>query len=250
MDSESSLDLSTKRFLLPPINKKGRPFTFIALVIASLVLGGLAAGWRCSSHPLWFLSLFFLLLVPMVLFVYGVTIFFRDWERFPPPDQKAIVSPADGIVSQIKKVEIPGELGGSEREVWRISVFMSVLNMHVNRMPATGTIVKKSYVPGKFVNASLDKASSDNERQLYLVQLENGQKMAVVQIAGLIARRIVSFVKEGDHLERAQRFGLIRFGSRLDIYLPEGVEPKVALGQTMVCGETELAALEGKQAKK
>lgn len=244
MDSESTLDLSTKRFLCPPIHPKGYPFIILASLVALLVLGGFATGWFLTERKFLFEALFFLSVVPMVLLVYGVAIFFRNWDRFPPSDLSVIVSPADGIVSLVKQTPPPPELDVGDRPVWRISVFMSVLNMHVNRMPMGGTIEKKRYVPGKFVNASLDKASKDNERQLYWIRLDDGSEMGVVQIAGLVARRIVSFVKEGDHLDRGQRFGLIRFGSRLDIYLPEGVEPLVSLGQTMVCGETALAKRE------
>ena len=126
----------------------------------------------------------------------------------------------------------------------RVSVFMNVFNCHVNRTPVTGEITAVAYRPGKFFNASLDKASADNERNSLCVRMANGQDLAVVQIAGLVARRIVCFVKPGDHLSTGDRFGLIRFGSRLDVYLPEGVEPQVSIGQTMVAGETVLAELQ------
>ena len=126
---------------------------------------------------------------------------------------------------------------------WRVSIFMSVFNVHVNRMPTAGEILKKEYIPGKFFNASLDKASKDNERCNYLVKAEGGAMYAVSQIAGLVARRIVPLAEEGRKLERIERFGLIRFGSRLDVYLPKGVVPSVRGGQTMVAGETVLGRM-------
>jgi len=178
------------------------------------------------------------------LLPWGVALFFRDPERVPPRDPLAIVSPADGTVSLLAEVPIPAELGlNPSPVVWRVSIFMSVFNVHVNRMPASGTILKTHYIPGAFLNASLDKASEQNERHLYLMQTTAGAPLAFVQIAGLVARRILCLVKEGQKMERAERFGLIRFGSRLDVYLPQGVEPSVRVGQTMVAGETALAYL-------
>ena len=126
---------------------------------------------------------------------------------------------------------------------WRVSVFMSILNVHVNRMPASGTIIKKVYVPGAFFNASLDKASKDNERMIYLMRTEAGKQLAFVQIAGLVARRIVSFTDECKEMKRGERFGLIRFGSRVDVYLPQGGAPTVQVGQIMVAGETPIASI-------
>ena len=181
--------------------------------------------------------------LPGVLLASGGDLCFRDPERVPPADPRAVVSPADGIVSLITQVPVPGELTEDETPVWRVSVFMSVLDVHVNRMPIAGTVVKKHYIPGAFLNASLDKASDSNERMLYLTQTPAGQTLAFVQIAGLIARRIVSFVQEGQTLVSGERFGLIRFGSRVDVYLPPGVEPCVHIGQTMVAGETPIARL-------
>ncbi|QFT98367.1 phosphatidylserine decarboxylase [Roseovarius sp. THAF8] len=169
--------------------------------------------------------------------------FFRDPERVPPSRSGVIVSPADGIVSLIEKAVPPEELGMSGEALTRISVFMSVFNCHVNRMPVGGRIEAVAYRPGKFFNASLDKASADNERNSLRIAMPDGRDVAVVQIAGLVARRIVCFVKEGDTLSTSERFGLIRFGSRLDVYLPDGVVPLVHVGQTMVAGETVLADL-------
>ncbi len=177
----------------------------------------------------------------------GLTIwcyyFFRDPERVPPLQDGLIVSPADGVVSLIEKAVPPQELGMPAEPLTRVSVFMSVFNCHVNRMPIEGEIVAVAYRPGKFFNASLDKASADNERNSLRIRMGNGQDLAVVQIAGLVARRIVCFVKPGKMMHTAERFGLIRFGSRLDVYLPDGVDPLVRVGQTMIAGETVLARL-------
>jgi phosphatidylserine decarboxylase len=177
----------------------------------------------------------------------GLTIwcyyFFRDPERFPPDRDGLIVSPADGIVSLIEPAVPPAELGMDDSALTRVSVFMNVFNCHVNRTPMTGEVLAVSYRPGKFFNASLDKASVDNERNSLRLRLSTGQELAVVQIAGLVARRIVCFVKTGDTLQTGERFGLIRFGSRLDVYLPPDVTPLVSVGQTMVAGETVLAQL-------
>lgn len=178
----------------------------------------------------------------------GLTIwcyyFFRDPKRVPPTGEGLIVSPADGVVSLIEAAIPPIELGMPDTPLTRVSVFMSVFNCHVNRTPIEGEITAVAYRPGKFFNASLDKASSDNERNSLRIRMANGQDLAVVQIAGLVARRIVCFVKPGDALQTGERFGLIRFGSRLDVYLPDGVEPKVRVGQTMIAGETILARLQ------
>lgn len=179
----------------------------------------------------------------------GLTIwcyyFFRDPERVPPADDGLIVSPADGVVSLIEAAVPPPELGMPDTPLTRISVFMSVFNCHVNRTPIEGDVAAVAYRPGKFFNASLDKASADNERNSLRIHMKNGQDLAVVQIAGLVARRIVCFVKPGVALQTGERFGLIRFGSRLDVFLPDGVIPRVQVGQTMVAGETVLASLGG-----
>ncbi|SFH23051.1 phosphatidylserine decarboxylase [Sulfitobacter dubius] len=169
--------------------------------------------------------------------------FFRDPERVTPDRPDLIVSPADGIVSLIEPAVPPAELGMPDVPLIRVSVFMSVFNCHINRAPVAGKVQAVAYRPGKFFNASLDKASADNERNSLCIRMDDGRDLAVVQIAGLVARRIVCFVKSGDALETGERFGLIRFGSRLDVYLPEGVDPMVSIGQTMVAGETVLAEL-------
>ena len=169
--------------------------------------------------------------------------FFRDPERVTPQIDNVVVSPADGKVQMITKIKGPKELGMEKEEYTRVSIFMSVFNVHVNRAPASGTITKTSYIKGKFFNATLDKASKDNERQLLAMKTDSGKDIAFVQIAGLVARRILCFAKKGTTYKAGERFGLIRFGSRLDVYLPEGVEPQVCLGQTMIAGETIIANL-------
>ncbi|SEN28768.1 phosphatidylserine decarboxylase [Loktanella fryxellensis] len=169
--------------------------------------------------------------------------FFRDPERVTPQRTSLIVSPADGIVSLIEPAVPPVELGMADVPLTRVSVFMNVFNCHVNRAPVAGTVTAIAYRPGKFLNASLDKASVDNERNSLRLTMADGRDIAVVQIAGLVARRIVCFVAPQARLAVGERFGLIRFGSRLDVYLPEGVVPDVAIGQTMVAGETIIARL-------
>ena len=169
--------------------------------------------------------------------------FFRDPKRSVPQGEGLILSPADGVISLIEPAVPPAELGMGPEELTRVSVFMNVFNCHVNRAPIAGTAVAIAYRPGKFFNASLDKASADNERNSLRLDLADGRQIAVVQIAGLVARRIVCFAREGQVLRTGERFGLIRFGSRLDVYLPDGVEPMVALGQTMIAGETVIADL-------
>ncbi|GGO28454.1 phosphatidylserine decarboxylase proenzyme [Gemmobacter aquaticus] len=177
----------------------------------------------------------------------GLTIwcyyFFRDPKRAVPQGDGLMISPADGVVSLIERAVPPPELGMASDPLLRVSVFMSVFNCHVNRAPIAGKLVEMAYRPGKFLNASLDKASEDNERNSLCLELADGRRIAVVQIAGLVARRIVPFVSEGQSLKTGERFGLIRFGSRVDVYLPEGVSPLVAVGQTCIAGETVIAEL-------
>ena len=189
----------------------------------------------------------FLLWEPLGWIGVGLTVwcyyFFRDPERVTPDRPGLVVSPADGIVSLIEPAVPPAELGMADMPLTRVSVFMSVFNCHVNRSPVAGEVTAISYRPGKFFTASLDKASADNERNSLRIRMADGRDLAVVQIAGLVARRILCFVKPGDRLGTGERFGLIRFGSRLDVYLPPGVEPLVRVGQTMVAGETVLADL-------
>ena len=237
---ETKPDFSNSAYLFPHINKEGIRFGLIAAAIA---LADMLAAAILHS------ALLSTLAIPLALLAYGVFLFFRDPERYPPTDDpKAVLSPADGRICLIQDVPLPEELKPEETslEDWnketftRVSVFMSVFNVHVNRMPTAGTIVRKAYVPGKYLNASLDKASKDNERCAYLIETAEGVRYGVVQIAGLVARRIVPFVEEGAVLGLAERFGLIRFGSRLDVYLPKGAKSEVRLGQIMVAGETVL----------
>ncbi len=169
--------------------------------------------------------------------------FFRDPPRVTPTREGLVVSPADGVVSMITPATPPAELGLGAEPRTRISVFMNVFDCHVNRTPAGGRVTRVAYHPGRFLNASLDKASEDNERNGLVIELADGRTLAVVQIAGLVARRIVCFVAEGALLRTGERFGLIRFGSRLDVYLPDGVAPLVAVGQAAVAGETVIADL-------
>lgn len=164
--------------------------------------------------------------------------FFRDPERVPPEDADAVCSPADGRVCKISREEDP--MTGEVRQV--ICVFMNVFNVHVNRMPVSGKIERIRYIPGKFFNASLDKASKDNERNVMEIVGKGNQRFTVVQIAGLLARRIVCWAETGDKLKRSDRFGLIKFGSRVDLYIPDGYVPTVHVGDTVVAGETTVAA--------
>ena len=218
----------------PAIHPEGRKYGAIAVVIALIPL---FFGWNIIGWPLLFLSA-------------GVFAFFRDPERVVPQEDNAIVAPADGLVTLIKTVEAPSELqvddgsghpGLSAEPVTRISIFMSVFDVHINRAPIAGTVRRVVYVPGKFVNADLDKASEENERQHILIERTDGLQLGFTQIAGLVARRIVPFVKPGDMVAKGQRVGLIRFGSRVDVYLPAGTESKVLMGQKIIAGETILA---------
>lgn len=169
--------------------------------------------------------------------------FFRDPARVTPTREGLMVSPADGEVSAIVPAAPPPELGLGTAPLTRVSIFMNVFDCHVNRAPLAGTVTRVAYHPGRFLNASLDKASEANERNGILIELADGRTLAVVQIAGLVARRIVCFVAEGATLATGERFGLIRFGSRLDVYLPDGVAPLVCVGQRAVAGETVIADL-------
>ena len=176
--------------------------------------------------------------------------FFRDPERVTPLRAGLIISPADGRISAIEKVIPPPELDLEREMHTRVSVFMNVFDVHVNRSPLDARIAKIKYIPGAFLNAELDKASEDNERQALTLELSDGRKIGIVQIAGLIARRIVKFVSEGESLAAGQRFGLIRFGSRVDVYLPKGMSPLVCIGQRAIAGETVLADIASSEAER
>ena len=210
---------------LVPITPEGYPFIG-AFAFASLVLFWIwtPLGWIGTVLTLW------------------CVYFFRDPPRVTPVREGLVVSPADGRVSMITTIAPPHELGMGVTPMLRISVFMSVFDCHVNRSPVNGRVEKILYQPGKFFNADLDKASLDNERNSLVISAA-GTRIAVVQIAGLIARRIICYVREAQPLGAGERFGMIRFGSRLDVYLPEGTVPLVAVGQTALSGETVLADL-------
>lgn len=212
--------------VLVPIHPAGWPFIGIFAVIA------VALGWW--AEPAGYLG---------ALLTAWCAYFFRNPDRTTPTRAGLVISPADGVVQSIVEAVPPAELEMGDAPLTRVAVFMNVFNVHVNRVPVDGTISKLSYRPGKFLNASLDKASVDNERQSLKVTIANGREIAFVQIAGLVARRILCWVKEGDKVQAGERFGLIRFGSRVDIYLPKGVNPLVCIGQTSVAGETVLADL-------
>ena len=218
--------MSVLSAVVKPIHPEGRRF-ILAFAVATVLL------W-------WFWEP--LGLVGVVLTIW-CCYFFRDPPRVTPVREGLVVSPADGLVSMIVPAVPPAELGLGEAPLTRVSVFMNVFDCHVNRTPIAGRVEKIAYRPGKFLNASLDKASEDNERNGLVYVLADGRRVGVVQIAGLVARRIVCFTREGANLATGERFGLIRFGSRVDVYLPEGVAPLVCLGQGMIAGETVLADL-------
>ena len=222
------VDLSWQRYLLPPIHPEGVKIVGVALAIV-LLLG--------------LLSKFFLTIgIPALAFVYY---FFRNPKRIPPDGEDLVLAPADGIVSNIMPVVPPKALGLPDEPLTRVSIFMSVFNVHVNRAPITGTVKKLHYRKGKFVSVA-EKDSEDNERQEILMATPKGTQVAFTQIAGLVARRIYCPLHVGEQLKAGQIFGMIRFGSRLDVFLPKGVEPLVKLGQTMIAGETILAHLKEK----
>jgi len=215
----------------PAIHPEGRKFGAIAVAIMLLfaVLGWSVLAWLMAGVAIW------------------VFAFFRDPIRAVPQDEAAIIAPADGLVTLIQTVLPPPEMIGPEKlgdlPMTRISIFMSVFDVHINRTPISGTVRDVVYISGKFINADLDKASEDNERQHILVERADGVRIGFTQIAGLVARRIVPFVKRGDIVAAGQRIGLIRFGSRVDVYLPAGTAPKVTLGQHIIAGETILASI-------
>lgn len=208
---------------LPPIHPDG--YKFIAIFMVVTILLGLV--W----DPLFYLGL---------ALTIWCALFFRDPKRVTPISDDLVISPADGMVSHVGKIVPPKELDLGEDPMLRISVFMNVFNCHVNRAPMKGNIERIVYKKGSFLNAELDKASDENERNSLVISTEQGE-IAVVQIAGLVARRIVCWADTKDPIDQGERFGLIRFGSRLDVYLPEGAHASVAVGQTATAGETILA---------
>ncbi|NKB59837.1 MAG: phosphatidylserine decarboxylase [Alphaproteobacteria bacterium] len=212
--------------VMVPIHREGWPFIG-AFFVAAILLG-------------WFWTP---LLVPGFILTAWCVYFFRDPERVTPTRADLVVSPADGVVQMIERVAPPVELEMGDQQLTRVSIFMNVFNVHVNRIPIDGTITRLAYRPGKFVNASLDKASEDNERQTVCMVTADGRTVAFVQIAGLVARRILCTLTIDQNVRAGERFGMIRFGSRVDVYLPDGVSPLVCVGQTSVAGETVLADL-------
>lgn len=216
-----------KTFDVPALHPAGWPFVGIAVILWVLFT------WTLDTFG-FFVGL---------LAVGAVASFFRDPERVSPRQNGLILSPADGKVCDIRQAAPPVELGMGSDPVTRISIFLSLLNVHVNRVPCDGVIVSTHYRPGLFVNAALDKASTDNERLAVRQRLSDGREIAYVQIAGLVARRILSDLQPGDSVRAGQRFGIIRFGSRAEVYLPPGLDVRVEVGQTMIGGETVLADL-------
>jgi phosphatidylserine decarboxylase len=207
----------------PILAREGWPFIAAALAVAVIVWAVAGFAW---SLPLWLIAVF-------------VIQFFRDPPRAVPAQANAVLSPADGRIVKVEKVRDPM----TDRETLLISVFMNVFNVHSNRAPVDGTVERIQYSPGKFVNADLDKASSENERNAMVMRLPSGERIAVVQVAGLIARRILCYAREGQRLARGERYGFIRFGSRVDVYLPLSARPKVAVGDVVHATTTILAEL-------
>jgi phosphatidylserine decarboxylase len=207
----------------PLLAREGWPFIGLSVAAAAAVWFFAGFGW---SIPLWLVAIF-------------VIQFFRDPPRQVPPQAGAVLSPADGRIVKVERVRD----AYTERDTLLISVFMNVFNVHSNRAPVDGTVEKVAYAPGKFVNADLDKASTENERNAMVMTLAGGERITVVQVAGLIARRILCYVKPGDVLARGQRYGFIRFGSRVDVYLPLSSRPKVAVGDVVHATTTVIAEL-------
>ncbi|WPB87683.1 phosphatidylserine decarboxylase [Sediminicoccus rosea] len=226
MNRAMSLANSLSLVLAPP-HPAGRPFIYAGAGVA--LLGGLLLG----SWLFWLGAAF----TAFCLY------FFRDPKRVPPARHDLVLAPADGKVVLVGPAIPPAELEMGDQPRWRVAIFLSVLDVHVNRSPVQGRISRISYRHGKFMDASLEKASEENERNALRFDLPDGRDLACVQIAGLVARRIVCTAHEGDRLMAGERFGIIRFGSRTDVYLPVGVKPLVLVGQTMIGGESILAEL-------
>jgi len=219
------------KWRLPAVHADGRKFVVVVLVL-------LLISWAIGPHMLeW----------PLLGVALWVVLFFRDPVRMVPVGDQLIIAPADGLVTLIQEVRPPRELaenGGLDDVLHtRISIFMSIFDMHIQRAPITGAVRRVVYISGSFVNADLDKASEENERQHFLIERSDGVRVGFTQIAGLIARRILAFTKAGDLVAAGQRVGLIRFGSRVDVYLPVGVASQVAVGQRTVAGETIIGHL-------
>jgi phosphatidylserine decarboxylase len=228
---DSALPTTTVKWRFPSVHPEGRKYAVAvgAAALLAYVVHWQLIGWVLAGLTLWVVS------------------FFRDPVRTTPRGSNLVIAPADGLITMIVKVPPPPELRGadglSDPDYTRVSIFMSVFDVHINRAPIAGRVTRIAYVPGKFVNADLDKASEDNERQHLLIEGADGIRIGFTQIAGLVARRILAFVRQGDAVDAGQRIGLIRFGSRVDVYLPAGTAPKVLLGQRAIAGETVLAEI-------
>jgi phosphatidylserine decarboxylase len=216
---------------MPNVHPEGRKFVVIsaALCLVFALLSWETIAWPLAAVTLW------------------VAAFFRDPIRTTPKGEGLIIAPADGMITMIAEVLPPPEMAGPEAlgdgPLTRVSIFMSVFDVHINRAPIAGRISRVAYIAGKFLNADLDKASEDNERQHILVEADDGTRIGFTQIAGLVARRIVPWIKPGDFVAAGQRVGLIRFGSRVDVFLPAGTAPRVILGQRTIAGETIIARI-------
>lgn len=219
---------SIRNFLreLPPVHKEGWVFVLIFLLAALLL-------WQIW----WFLGLIGFIATAWCAY------FFRDPERVIPEREDAIVSPADGKVTFIEEVMPPAEMGLAKEKHRKVSIFLNVFDVHINRAPCAGRVVGRYYVPGQFLNAELDKSSTENERMNLILERPDNTRIGVVQIAGMVAKRIVCWTKEGEDLQKGERFGLIRFGSRVDVYLPLKADVRISLGQHVYGGETILADL-------
>jgi phosphatidylserine decarboxylase len=229
--TDSPLPTTTVKWRFPSIHPEGRKYVVGAAAVTLLVYFVVShfVGWLLVGLTIW------------------VATFFRDPIRTTPSGGKLVVAPADGLITMIARVPPPPELRGADGladgDYTRVSIFMSVFDVHINRAPISGRVKRIAYVPGKFINADLDKASEDNERQHFLIEGSDGVRIGFTQIAGLVARRILAFVREGDVVDVGQRIGLIRFGSRVDVYLPAGTAPKVLLGQRSIAGETVIGEI-------
>lgn len=233
MTSLEKPDLVTTnvRYRMPNVHPEGRKFVVIsaALCLVFALLSWETIAWPLAAVTLW------------------VAAFFRDPIRTTPKGEGLVIAPADGMITMIAEVLPPPEMAGPEAlgngPLTRVSIFMSVFDVHINRAPIAGRISRVAYIAGKFLNADLDKASEDNERQHILVEGDDGTRIGFTQIAGLVARRIVPWIKPGDFVVAGQRVGLIRFGSRVDVFLPAGTAPRVILGQRTIAGETIIARI-------
>src|SRR4051812_35099574 len=228
---DSPLPTTTVKWRFPSVHPEGRKYAVAVggAALLAYVLHWQLVGWILAGVTIWVAS------------------FFRDPVRTTPRGKGLVIAPADGLITMIAKVPPPPELRGgdglNDPDYTRVSIFMSVFDVHINRAPIAGRVTRVAYVPGKFVNADLDKASEDNERQHLLIEGADGLRIGFTQIAGLVARRILTFVRQGDTVAAGQRIGLIRFGSRVDVYLPTGTAPKVLLGQRAIAGETVIAEI-------